>query len=153
LVLDKNGLPIANQPLYPWKYFEQIERVMIDEKKEEVIELALDRIHGWLLEDERARLAPLLDELRHNVQRSWMHRIEREREQIQSAVHRQQHGGVPVDERWRRMKNGLIARLTRELDERILRLEKIREGVQAELSARFVIQLEDHSSDSAPSGS
>lgn len=126
---------------------------MLEENDEEIIEGALDRIHGWLLEDERARLAPLLDELRHNVQRSWMERIEREREQIRAAVYRQQQGGAAVDDRWRRMKNGLITRLTRELDERILHLEKIREGVQAELSARIIIQLEDYSSPSEPSGS
>jgi predicted metalloenzyme YecM len=153
LVLDKHGMPIPNQPLYPWKSFEEIERVMFEENDEEIIEGALDRIHGWLLEDERARLAPLLDELRHNVQRSWMERIEREREQIRAAVYRQQQGGAAVDDRWRRMKNGLITRLTKELDERILHLEKIREGVQAELSARIIIQLEDYSSSSEPSGS
>jgi hypothetical protein len=126
---------------------------MFNDSDEEIIESALDRIHGWLLEDERARLAPLLDELRHNVQRSWMERIEREREQIRTAVYRQQQGGRDVDDRWRRMKNGLITRLTKELDERILHLEKIREGVQAELSARIIIQLEDYSSPSEPSGS
>jgi superfamily II DNA or RNA helicase len=153
LVLDKHGMPIPNQPLYPWKSFEEIERVMFEENDEEIIEGALDRIHGWLLEDERARLAPLLDELRHNVQRSWMERIEREREQIRAAVYRQQQGGAAVDDRWRRMKNGLITRLTKELDERILHLEKIREGVQAELSARIIIQLEDYSSPPEPSGS
>jgi len=153
LVLDKDGMPIPNQPLYPWKSFNEVERVMFNDSDEEIIESALDRIHGWLLEDERARLAPLLDELRHNVQRSWMQRIEREREQIRSAVYRQQQGGKDVDERWRRMKNGLITRLTKELDERILHLEKIREGVQAELSERIIIQLEDYSSPSEPSGS
>jgi hypothetical protein len=82
-----------------------------------------------------------------------MERIEREREQIRAAVYRQQQGGRDVDDRWRRMKNGLITRLTKELDERILHLEKIREGVQAELSARIIIQLEDYSSPSEPSGS
>ncbi|HIG19917.1 MAG: hypothetical protein CXT67_07925 [Methanobacteriota archaeon] len=148
LVLDKHGMPIPNQPLYPWKSFDEVERVMFDDSDEEIIENALDRIHGWLLEDERARLAPLLDELRHNVQRSWMERIEREREQIRTAVYRQQQGGADVDDRWRRMKDGLITRLTKELDERILHLEKIREGVQAELSARIIIQLEDYSSPS-----
>jgi hypothetical protein len=153
LVLDKHGMPLPNQPLYPWKSFEEVERVMFNDSDEEIIESALDRIHGWLLEDERARLAPLLDELRHNVQRSWMERIEREREQIRTAVYRQQQGGRDVDDRWRRMKNGLITRLTKELDERILHLEKIREGVQAELSARIIIQLEDYSSPSEPSGS
>jgi hypothetical protein len=146
-------MPLPNQPLYPWKSFEEVERVMFNDSDEEIIESALDRIHGWLLEDERARLAPLLDELRHNVQRSWMERIEREREQIRTAVYRQQQGGRDVDDRWRRMKNGLITRLTKELDERILHLEKIREGVQAELSARIIIQLEDYSSPSEPSGS
>jgi hypothetical protein len=146
-------MPIPNQPLYPWKSINEVERVMFNDSDEEIIESALDRIHGWLLEDERARLAPLLDELRHNVQRSWMERIEREREQIRSAVYRQQQGGKDVDERWRRMKNGLITRLTKELDERILHLEKIREGVQAELSERIIIQLEDYSSPSEPSGS
>ena len=148
LVLDKHGMPIPNQPLYPWKSFDEVERVMFDDSDEEIIENSLDRIHGWLLEDERARLAPLLDELRHNVQRSWMERIEREREQIRAAVYRQQQGGADVDDRWRRMKDGLITRLTKELDERILHLEKIREGVQAELSARIIIQLEDYSSPS-----
>jgi hypothetical protein len=40
------------------------------------------------------------------------------------------------------MKRGLIARLIRELNERILHLDKIREGLQAELSARVVVRLE-----------
>ena len=98
-------------------------------------------MHSWLLEDEKARLAPLLDELRHNVQRSWMERIEREREWMRVAAAREHHGGRPVDQRWARMKLGLVEKLRRELDERMLHLEKIRESLQAELNARIIIKL------------
>jgi hypothetical protein len=143
LVLDANGFPLPEQPLYPWKELNQLIETDLGENDDEIIESALDKIHGWLLEDERARLAPLLDELRHNVQRSWMQRIDREREQIIAATYREQHGGNPVDIRWRRMKQGLIARLTTELDERILHLEKIREGVQAELTSPIIVKLKD----------
>ena len=48
----------------------------------------------------------------------------------------------PVDMRWLRMKQGMIRRLTTELDDRIERLDRVREGLQAELSARIVIKLE-----------
>lgn len=143
LVIDANGFPLPEQPLYPWKELNQLIETDLGENDDEIIESALDKIHGWLLEDERARLAPLLDELRHNVQRSWMQRIDREREQIIAATYREQHGGNPVDIRWRRMKQGLIARLTTELDERILHLEKIREGVQAELTSPIIVKLKD----------
>ena len=142
LLLDAEGYPIPEQPLHPWKTIDCIEKTIFEVKEEDDIEQSLDRMHGWLLEDEKARLAPLLDELRHNVQRSWMERIEREREQLRSAALREQHGGRAVDHRWARMKNGLIEKLRRELDERILHLEKIRESLQAELSARIIIQLE-----------
>jgi hypothetical protein len=142
LLLDAEGYPLPEQPIHPWKTFNHIERTIFDVKTEDDIEQSLDRMHGWLLEDEKNRLAPLLDELRHNVQRSWMERIEREREQLRAAAIREQHGGRPVDHRWVRMKNGLIERLRNELDERILHLEKIRESLQAELSARIIIQLE-----------
>ena len=40
------------------------------------------------------------------------------------------------------MKQGMIRRLTTELDDRIERLDRVREGLQAELSARIVIKLE-----------
>ena len=142
LLLDSEGYPLPEQPLHPWKTIDCIEKTIFEVKEEDDIEQSLDRMHGWLLEDEKARLAPLLDELRHNVQRSWMERIEREREQLRSAALREQHGGRAVDHRWARMKNGLIEKLRRELDERILHLEKIRESLQAELSARIIIQLE-----------
>jgi len=142
LLLDAEGYPLPEQPIHPWKTFNHLERTIFDVKTEDNIEQALDRMHGWLLEDEKARLAPLLDELRHNVQRSWMERIEREREQLRVAALREQHGGRPVDHRWVRMKNGLIEKLRKELDERILHLEKIRESLQAELSARIIIELE-----------
>ena len=142
LLLDAEGYPLPEQPIHPWKTFNQIEKTIFDVETEDDIEQSLDRMHGWLLEDEKNRLAPLLDELRHNVQRSWMERIEREREQLRAAAIREQHGGRPVDHRWVRMKNGLIERLRNELDERILHLEKIRESLQAELSARIIIQLE-----------
>tara|TARA_B100000029_G_scaffold378097_1_gene372805 strand:+ start:762 stop:3758 length:2997 start_codon:yes stop_codon:yes gene_type:complete len=141
LLLDADGFPIPEQPKYPWKSFNKLERTIFDSETERDIERSLDRMHSWLLEDEKARLAPLLDELRHNVQRSWMERIEREREQLRAAALREHHGGQPVDQRWARMKIGLIEKLRKELDERILHLEKIRESLQAELNARIVINL------------
>ncbi|MBC8437646.1 MAG: SWF/SNF helicase family protein, partial [Euryarchaeota archaeon] len=153
LILDENGLPIANQIEKVWNKMENLEMVEADSEYFADIESALDKIHGWLLEDEKARISPLLDELRHNVQRSWMHRIEREREQIQAAKMKEFHTDEPPDPRWLRMKLGMIERLTVEMDERILTLEKIREGVQAELSAPFVIKLGVHSSSSDSNGS
>jgi len=142
LLLDPDGFPVPEQPEYPWKSFNTLERTIFDTETEGDIEQSLDRMHGWLLEDEKARLTPLLDELRHNVQRSWMQRIEREREQLRAAAMREHHGGRVVDQRWARMKHGLIEKLRKELDERILHLEKIREGLQAELNARIIIKLQ-----------
>ena len=141
LLLDADGFPIPEQPKHPWKSITKLERTIFDTKTETDIESSLDRMHSWLLEDEKARLAPLLDELRHNVQRSWMERIEREREWMRVAAAREHHGGRPVDQRWARMKLGLVEKLRRELDERMLHLEKIRESLQAELNARIIIKL------------
>jgi hypothetical protein len=71
-----------------------------------------------------------------------MGRIEREQEQIGAARFKARNNDTEVDIRWLNMKRGLIARLIRELNERILHLDKIREGLQAELSARVVVRLE-----------
>ncbi len=142
LLFDENGLPVVEQPEAAWRDLDELEFVTFEHGEEEALEESLDNLHGWLLEDEQARLAPLLAELRHNVQRSWMGRIEREQEQIMAARFKARNNDTEVDIRWLNMKRGLIARLIRELNERILHLDKIREGLQAELSARVVVRLE-----------
>lgn len=142
LLFDENGLPVVEQPEAAWRDLDELEFVTFEHGEEEALEESLDNLHGWLLEDEQARLAPLLAELRHNVQRSWMGRIEREQEQIGAARFKAHNNDTEVDIRWLNMKRGLIARLIRELNERILHLDKIREGLQAELSARVVVRLE-----------
>ena len=118
LLLDNKGYPIINQPKQPWAEFNELNRTIFDNDLDLKIDNFLDRLHGWLLEDENARLTPLLDELRHNIQRSWMERIEREREQLRAASIRESMGGQIVDQRWARMKRGLIEKLRLELDER-----------------------------------
>ena len=142
LLFDENGLPVPDQPETAWADLDNLEFTTFENHEEDALEESLDNLHGWLLEDEQARLAPLLAELRHNVQRSWMGRIDREREQIEAAQFRAHHRETEVDPRWLTMKRGLIARLIRELNERILHLDKIREGLQAELAARVVVRLE-----------
>jgi hypothetical protein len=142
LLFDENGLPLPDQPEAPWQDLGELEFTTFEQDEEEALEESLDSLHGWLMEDEQARLAPLLAELRHNVQRSWMGRIDREREQIETAQFRARHNDTEVDGRWLNMKRGLITRLMIELNERILHLDQIREGIQAELSARVVVRLE-----------
>ena len=142
LVLDAEGMPVLNQPERPWTALEDLHTCQPSDEDEEELEVTLDRLHGWLLDDERARLGPLLDELRHNVQQAWMGRIERERDQVAQARWRQYHQDRPIDVRWLRMKEGMISRLRTELDDRIERLDRVREGLQAELSARIVVKLE-----------
>lgn len=142
LVLDSEGMPILTQPERPWAELEDLRTCQPSDEEQEELEVTLDRLHGWLLDDERKRLGPLLDELRHNVQQAWMGRIERERDQVAQARWREYHQDRPVDVRWMRMKQGMIRRLTIELDDRIERLDRVREGLQAELSARIVVKLE-----------
>ena len=142
LILDESGMPTLAQIERPWTEIESLQTCHPSESDEENLEATLDRLHGWLLDDERARLGPLLDELRHNVQQAWMGRIERERDQVAQARWREYHQDTPVDERWLRMKQGMIRRLTIELDDRIERLDRVRGGLQAELSARIVVKLE-----------
>lgn len=142
LVLDEKGYPIPHQPNHPWKSLENLRKSHLGDEAERLLEDSLDQLHRWLLNDEKRRQSPLLDELRHNSHRAWMGKIDREREQIQKAQFHAQKEGKNVDHRWLRMKQGLIERLRVELDERIVRLNSIRESMRAELSARIVITLE-----------
>ena len=102
----------------------------------------LSPIENALLESERQRLLPLLDELRDNAEDAWHRRIMREMAQLSEADWLARSEGRPPDPRWVRMKNGLISRLQNELANRLRELEDIRENLNGTLNLRVAIQIE-----------
>ena len=102
----------------------------------------LSPIENALLESERQRLLPLLDELRDNAEDAWHRRIMREMAQLSEADWLARSEGRPPDPRWVRMKNGLISRLQNELANRLRELEGIRENLNGSLKLRVAIQIQ-----------
>ena len=102
----------------------------------------LTPIENALLDSERQRLLPLLDELRDNAEDAWHRRIMREMAQLSEADWLARSEGKPPDPRWVRMKNGLISRLQNELASRLRELEEIRENLSGHLSLRVAIQID-----------
>jgi len=95
-----------------------------------------------LLENERQRLLPLLDELRDNAEDAWHRRIRREMAQLSEADWAARSEGRLSDPRWIRMKNGLISRLQNELANRLRELDRIRENLDGSLNLRVAIRIE-----------
>ena len=102
----------------------------------------LNPIENALLESERQRLLPLLDELRDNAEDAWHRRIRREMAQLSDADWTARTEGRLPDPRWVRMKNGLISRLQDELANRLQELDRIRENLSGSLNLQVAIQIE-----------
>lgn len=141
LILDAYGIPLDNQPEHLWSDLENIGIFQPDDHSENTIEEAVDDLHAWLLQDERSRLQPILEELRWNTRSAWEGRIEREMQQIRDATWRAEQRGEIVDHRWRRMKQGLIRRLQDELRQHLVELERLEHDLSADLIERLVIRL------------
>ena len=99
-------------------------------------------IHDGLLDAEKRKLAPLIDELRANSQQAWHARISREMAQLSEADWRAKEEGKQPDPRWVRMKNSLISRLHEGLANRLKELDKIRDDLSTKLEIRVAIRLE-----------
>ncbi len=141
LLLDAYGIPLDNQPERPWSELEGMRAVSPEKHAEDTIEEAVDNLHAWLLQDERSRLQPILEELRWNTRSAWEGRIEREMQQIREATWRAEQRGEVVEHRWRRMKQGLIRRLQEELRQHLVELERLEHDLSADLVERLVIRL------------
>ena len=102
----------------------------------------LEPMEAALLESERLRLLPLIDELRDNAENAWHRRIMREMGQLAEANWRAQSEGNVPDPRWIRMKNGLITKLQDELARRLAELDQIRDGLEARLDLQIAIRIE-----------
>ena len=141
LLLDTYGNPLDDQPERLWLELQELRAISPAKNAEDTIEEAVDNIHAWLLQDERSRLQPILEELRWNTRSAWEGRIEREMQQIREATWRAEQRGEIVDHRWRRMKQGLIRRLQEELRQHLVELERLEHDLSADLIERLVIRL------------
>ena len=142
LLLDENGSPLPTQDDALWRLVSAVDSHSPSSDNEELIENALDVLHSCLLSDERRRQTPLIEELRANAEQAWDSRIRREMNQLSDAEHRAQFEGTQPDERWVRMKEGLISRLQDELANRLRDLDRISECLNAEINARIVVKLD-----------
>lgn len=137
LYLTAEGLPLDLDG------HEALETLRIGEPSavEDITDL-LEPIEAALLDGERRRLLPLIDELRENAEQSWHRRISREMAQLAEANWTARSEGRQADPRWVRMKNGLITRLHDELAARLIELERLRESLTGSLDLRISIRLE-----------
>ena len=137
LYLDSFGNPLQDDGTEPLELLQQGQPT-----GEFNLTNLLSPIENALLESERQRLLPLLDELRDNAEDAWHRRIMREMAQLSEADWLARSEGRPPDPRWVRMKNGLISRLQNELANRLRELEGIRENLNGSLNLRVAIQIE-----------
>ena len=137
LYLDSQGNPVQDYGAEPLELLKQGELMSGFDLTD-----FLTPIENALLDSERQRLLPLLDELRDNAEDAWHRRIMREMAQLSEADWLARSEGKPPDPRWVRMKNGLISRLQNELASRLRELEEIRENLTGHLSLRVAIQID-----------
>lgn len=141
LVVNSNGQPLDLQVERPWELLDSPKAYSPNEEDVRTIEDAIDDLHGWLLQDERKRMQPILEELRWNTRAAWEARVESEKQQIRDATWKAEQRGEVVDFRWLRMKEGLIRRLRDELLEHLRQLERLEHDFSADLSERIIIRL------------
>ncbi len=137
LYLDSFGNPLPDHGANPLELLRQglpMSRFDLSEM--------LAPMEAALLENERQRLLPLLDELRDNAEDAWHRRIRREMAQLSEADWAARSEGRLSDPRWIRMKNGLISRLQNELANRLRELDRIRENLDGSLNLRVAIRIE-----------
>ena len=137
LYLDAEGGPVPDDGAEPLQLLREGEVV-----GETNLQALLNPIESALLESERQRLLPLIDELRENAEHAWHRRIMREMAQLAEADWTARSEGRMPDPRWVRMKNGLITKLQDELARRLADLDQIRDGLDGRLDLRVAIQIE-----------
>ena len=137
MYLDAEGGPVPDDGAEPLQLLRGGEVV-----GETNLQALLNPIESALLESERQRLLPLIDELRENAEHAWHRRIMREMAQLAEADWTARSEGRMPDPRWVRMKNGLITKLQDELARRLADLDQIRDGLDGRLDLRVAIQIE-----------
>jgi len=137
LYLTKEGMPLAEESGEALGLLQEGVRT-----KTTCLNDLLNPIEESLLEAEKRRLIPLLDELRANAEQAWHRRISREMGQLSEADWTARAEGKIPDPRWVRMKNSLITKLQDELAKRLAELDQIRDNLEGELELRIAIQLE-----------
>jgi superfamily II DNA or RNA helicase len=142
LLLGKDGNPLPTQDDALWRLVNSVDSYRPSMENEQFIGNALDSLHNCLLSDERRRQTPLIEELRSNAEQAWDSRIRREMHQLNDAQHRAQYEGIQPDERWVRMKEGMISKLQDELANRLRELDRISDCLNAEICARIVVKLD-----------
>ena len=137
LYLTKEGMPLAEEN-------GESLRLLCEglPTKKFLISSLLEPIEESLLDTEKRRLLPLLDELRTNAEQAWHRRITREMGQLADADWTARAEGKMPDPRWVRMKNSLITKLQDELAKRLNELDQIRHDLKGRLDLRVAIQLE-----------
>ena len=137
LYLTKEGMPLAEEN-------GESLRLLCEglPTKKFLISSLLEPIEESLLDTEKRRLLPLLDELRANAEQAWHRRITREMGQLADADWTARAEGKMPDPRWVRMKNSLITKLQDELAKRLNELDQIRHDLKGRLDLRVAIQLE-----------
>ena len=137
LYLDAEGVPVLDDGAEPLHLLREGEVV-----GESNLESLLNPIEAALLDGERQRLLPLVDELRENAEHAWHRSITREMAQLAEADWTAHREGRLPDPRWVRMKNGLITKLQDELARRLAELEQIRDQLEGCLDLRVAIRIE-----------
>jgi superfamily II DNA or RNA helicase len=137
LYLTKEGMPLAEESGEALGLLQEGVRT-----KMTCLTDLLNPIAESLLEAEKRRFLPLLDELRANAEQAWHRRISREMGQLSEADWTARAEGKIPDPRWVRMKNSLITKLQDELAKRLSELDQIRDNLEGNLELRIAIQLE-----------
>ncbi|HIK78993.1 MAG TPA: hypothetical protein EYG04_06305 [Candidatus Poseidoniales archaeon] len=141
LLIDSKGEPQNSHYSHFANLTTQCEEYEVMEEESLFIDNLLDNLHLSLLNEEKRRLHPLLEELRWNARSSWEERIQREQTQISDAQHKAERDEIPVNFRWLRMKQGLIRRLQEELGNRIAELDRLEHDLSGDLSAKIIIKI------------
>ncbi len=142
LALNDHGDPIQEIITNPWSKFDsKPSRTILSKDEGILIEAARNRIHAALLNQEKIRLMPLLNELTENSHQAWMSRIEAEQEQVRKAEWNCMLKQETLDRRWLKMKRGIIRSLHEQLSNRVTEIRHIRDDMQANISFPIIVRI------------
>ena len=141
LYLDNKGIPLNEEIENVTSIIPDCEKAIPTKATSKQIDLILDNLHEAILNEEKRRLKPVVEELRWNARSSWEGRIAREESQILDAERKAERDDDVVNYLWLRMKRGLIRRLQEELAQRICELDRLEHDLSGSLKARIIIKL------------
>ncbi len=142
MLLDNQFAPISRQIPAPQNWLrDRLDADELGAAEMRLLDASMASMREILIENERASLSPLLNELRGSAHSAWTVKVDREREQLTAADQRARYEGKETDPRWIMMKQGLIRRLQAGLAERLGEIDRIEADYDANLAAPLLIRL------------